>query len=471
MTIVSKLIIAGIILAVLILIAIVMSKQYRKVGPNEVLIVSGGRKRTVVGPDGARRKVGYRYRLGGGTFVWPFFETVHILPMEVIPISVKTPDVLTHGGVPVMAEGVAQIKVDSSDQAVRLAAEQFLGLGKDGIRHVSLSILEGKMREVIGTMTVEDIYRGRQEFSNRVSQAALHDLSRMGLTLISFSLMGISDTQGYIDSLARPLISAAKRDAAVAEAETERDAIIRSSQARKEAEVARLQSEALIANAQWENEAKKAESQAAVNQKKAHADFSYEIERHRINQEIKKEEAKVRIIEKEHAIQIESLEITRREKELESGVIRTADARKYQVRAEAESEEFRIQAEARGKAEALRLEAGIEADKIRQKGLAEAETMVHKAKAWEKYNEAALLEMYLQVLPQLAKSIAEPLSKVDKIVIIGSDKELGTTKLTAQVGEILAQIPEVVKTLTGIDFQKFLKDKLTPAAKKDEKAG
>jgi flotillin len=471
MTIVAKLIIAGIILVVLILIALVMSKQYRKVGPNEALIVSGGRKRTVVGPDGAKRKVGYRCRLGGGTFVWPLLETVSVLPLEVIPLTIKTPEVLTHGGVPVMAEGVAQLKVDSSDQGIRLAAEQFLGLGKDGIRHISMAILEGKMREVIGTMSVEEIYRGRQEFSNRVIQAALHDLSRMGLTLMSFSLMGIGDTQGYIDSLSRPLISAAKRDAAVAEAETEKEAVIRSSQARKEAEVARLQSDAQIAKAQWENEAKKAESQAAVNQKKAQADFAYELERHRLNQEIKKEEAKVLIIEKEQAIQIETLEISRKEKELEASVIRTADARKYQIRAEAEAEEFRIQAEARGKAEALRLEGGIEADKIRQKGLAEAEAMVEKSKAWKQYNDAALLEMYLRVLPQLAKSIAEPLSKVDKIVIVGGDKELGTTKLTAQVGQILAQMPEVVKTLTGVDFQKFLKDKLTPEPKKGEKAG
>jgi flotillin len=448
-----------------------MSKQYRKVGPNEVLIVSGGRKRTVTEPDGAKRKVGYRYRLGGGTFVWPFLETASVLPMEVIPISIRTPEVLTHGGVPVLAEGVAQLKIDSSDQALRLAAEQFLGLGKDGIRGVAQAILEGKMREVIGTMTVEDIYRGRQEFSNRVVQAAHQDLSRMGLALMSFSLMGISDTQGYIDSLARPLIAAAKRDAAIAEAETEKEAVIRSSQARREAEVARLQSDAQIAKAQWENEAKKAESQAAVNQKKAQADFSYEIERHKLSQEIKREEAKVKLIEKEQAIQIEGLEIARKEKELEASVVRTADARKYQVRAEAEAEEFRIQAEARGKAEALRLEAGIEADKIRQRGLAEAEAMTQKAKAYEKYNEAALLSQYLQVLPQMAKSVAEPLSKVEKIVVVGGDKDLGTTRLTAQVGQVLAQMPDIVKTLTGVDLAKILKDKLAPEAKKDEKAG
>jgi len=97
--------------------------------------------------------------------------------------------------------------------------------------------------------------------------------------------------------------------------------------------------------------------------------------------------------------------------------------------------------------------------------------MTQKAKAYEKYNDAALLEQYLNILPQMAKSVAEPLSKVDKIVIVGGDKELGTTRLTAQVGQVLAQLPEVVKTLTGVDLAKILKDKLAPEAKKDEKAG
>ncbi len=359
-----------------------------------------------------------------------------------------------------MAEASAQVKVDSTDQAIRLAAEQFLGTGKEGIRDVAMNVLEGKVREVIGTMTVEEIYRGRQEFSRRVIEAAREDLSRMGLVILSFSLKDISDTQGYIDALSKPVIAAAKRDAAIAQAETEKEAIIKSSQARKEAEIARLQAEALIAKAQWENEAKKAESQTFVNQKKAQADFSYELERTRVAQEIKKEEARVKLIEKEEAIKIEELEIQRKTKELEANVLKPADARKYQIQAEAEAEEARLLAEGRGKAEALRLEAAVKAEEIRLRGLAEAEAMLKKAQAWEKYNEAALLESFIKVLPELARAIAEPLSKVDKIVVIGSDKGLGTSKITGQVVEILSQMPEVVKALTGADLAKFLREKL-----------
>jgi flotillin len=460
MNLISGLILAGIIIIVLALIALLLAKQYRKVGPNEVLIISGGRKRTAIAPDGTKTKVGYRYRLGGGTFVLPFLETVDTLPMEVITMNIKTPEVLTNGGVPIMAEAVAQIKIDSSDHSIRIAAEQFLGLGKEGIRAVAETVLEGKMREVMGTMTVEQIYKARHEFSANVTQAAQSDFSLMGLNMMSFTLKDISDTQGYLNALGKPQIAAAKRDAAIAEAETEKEATIKSSEARKEGEIARLAADALIAKAQWENEAKKSESQVQVNQKKAMADFAYEIERARLSQDIKREEAKVKLIEKQEAIKIEEHEIARKEKELNSNVIKPADARKYQMKAEAEAEEFRIQSEARGKADAMKLEGVAEAEKTKQVGLAEAETMLKKAQAWDKYNQAAILEMYLKMLPDLAKSVSEPLSKVDKIVVIGGDKNLGTTKITSQVGEILAQMPEVVKSLTGVDLKKYLKKKL-----------
>jgi len=449
MNLTTGLIYGGIVVVVLALFCIVLALQYRKVGPNEALIISGGRKRTITLPDGSRKKVGYRFRLGGGTFVWPFFEHVDILPTEVISLLIKTPEVLTHGGVPILAEASAQVKVHSTLDKIHIAAENFLSLGRDGIREVAVNILEGKVREVIGTMTVEDIYRGRQEFAQQVARAAHEDFDRIGLVLLSFSLKDISDTQGYIDSLSRPQIAAAKRDAAIAQAETEKEAVVKSSQARKEAEVARLSAEALIAKAQWDNEAKKAESLTFVNQRKAQADHSYELERYRLSQDLRKEEAKAKQIEKEEAIKTENLEIARKEKELESTVVKPADARKYQIRAEAEGEQFRIAAEAKGKAEA----------------------MLKKAEAWGKYTQAAVIEMYIKALPELAKAVAEPLSKVDKIVVVGGDKSLGTTRVTGQVAEILAQLPEVVKSLTGADITQFLRDKLSPEknAPKNEK--
>ena len=467
MTLVSTIIIVAVIVIILTLLALLIAKQYKKVGPNEVLIISGGRKKSVTQPDGTKRKIGYRYRLGGGTFVWPFLEATDFLPLDVINLSIKTPEVLSHEGILIMAEASAQVKIMSDEDAIRLAAEQFLGSGKEGIRDIAQSILDGKMRAVIGTMKVAEIYRGRHEFSEKVNKAVDSEFKAMGLKLLSFSLKEISDPRGYLEALGKPQIAAAKRDAAIAEAETEKEAIIKSSEARKEGEVARLGADALIAKSQWENEAKKSESQILVNQKKAQADFAYELERFRLNKEIKKEEAKVKLIEKEEAIKIEDLEIKRKQKELDANVIKPADARKYQIQAEAEAEGFRIEAEAKGKAQAAKLTGHVEAEKIRLQGSAEAEAMQKKAQAWEKYNQAAILEIYLQNLPELAKAVADPLSKVDKIVLVGGDKGTGATKITAQVADVLAQMPDVVNSLTGVDLKKYFREKLNPEKKEE----
>lgn len=464
----STIIIISAIVAAVVLLSFLIAKQYKKVGPNEALIISGGLKKTITLPDGRKRKIGYRYRLGGGTFVWPLLETVDILPMDVINLSLKTPEVLTHNGILIQAEASAQVKIVSDEDSIHLAAEQFLGTGKDGIREVSEAILDGKMRAAIGALTVEDIYRGRHKFAEKVMESVKEEFSNMGLKLLSFSLKEIHDTQGYLDALGKPYIAAAKRDAAIAEAETEKEAVIKSSEARKEGEIARLNSEALIAKAQWENEGKKAESQVQVNSKKAQADHAYELERHRLSQEIKKEESKVRSIEKQEAIKLEEMEIKRKQKELDAMVIKPSDARKYQIQAEAEAEGFRIQAEAKGKAEASRLEGKAEAERLREQGGAEAEAMLKKAEAWGKYNQAAILDIYLKMLPELAKNVSEPLSKVDKIILVGGDKGTGATKITSQVAEVLAQMPDVVKSLTGVDLKEYFKEKFSTEKKEKD---
>jgi flotillin len=467
MSLVPTLIIIGAVLGLIAAFIFIFSKQYRKVGPNEVLIISGGRKKAIIEPDGTKKKVGYRYRLGGGTFVWPLLETVDVLPIDVINLGINTPDVLTHGGILILADASAQIKIGSDEASIHTAAEQFLGTGRDGIKEVAMTILDGKMRAVIGTMSVEEIYRGRHEFNQKVAKATEGEFASLGLILLSFALREISDSQGYLDALGKPHIAAAKRDAAIAEAETEKDSIIKASEARKEGEVARLSSEAQIAKAQWENEGKKAQSQVEVNQKKAKADFAYELERLRLAREIKKEEARVKQVEKEEAIKIEELEILRREKELDANVIKPADARKYQIQAEADAEGYRIKAEAKGKAEALKMSALAEAEEVKEKGLAEAGAMMEKAKAWENYNQAAILELYLNNLPELARAVAEPLSKVDKIILLGGDKGTGASKITAQVADVLAQMPDVVESLTGVDIKKFLREKLGSDTAKD----
>jgi flotillin len=289
---------AGVVVVVVVLIFLLLSKQYQKVGPNEVLVISGGKKRTVADPDGTKRTIGYRTCVGGGTFVMPFLETTQTLSLEVFTIAMKTPEVPTAQGVPVIAEAVAQVKVTGDDYSVRQAVEQFLGKGTDAMRDVAGQVLEGHFRAALGTMSIEEICGKRGEFAQRVQSTASRDLGGMGLMLLSFALKDITDTQGYIEALGKPQVAAVKRDAVVAEAEASRDATINSAGARKEGDVAKLKADTEIAQANRDYEAKRAEFQTVINQRKAQADFAYDLERHKMNQQIKKEEYKTKLVEK-----------------------------------------------------------------------------------------------------------------------------------------------------------------------------
>jgi flotillin len=282
----------------------------------------------------------------------------------------------------------------------------------------------------------------------------------MGLSLISFALKDISDTQGYLDALSKPMIAAAKQAAAIAQAEADKEAVIKSSEAKRESDIARLKAEAAIAGRAWENETLKAQSQINVNKKKAEADISYEMERTRLMQELKKEEYQIKLLEVQEQAKVQQEEIVRKEKELQASVIKPAEARKFQVQAEAEAESFRISKEAEGRSEAKKKENAIDADRVRKMGEAEAESMTLKAKAFEQYNQAAMYKMIVDILPELARSVSEPLSRIDKIVMLSGDGSLDTSKITGQVAHTLAQLPDVVKALTGVDLAKYLREKM-----------
>jgi flotillin len=440
-------IIIGIIVVAVAVIIIALKKQYRKVGPNEVLIVSGGRKRTIVEPDGTRKKIGYRMHIGGGTFVMPLIERAEVLPLEVFTVEVKTPEVMTTRGVPVMIQGSSQVRVKTDDNSIRLAAEQFLGKGTDGMRDIAHQIIEGHARSIIGTMSVEEIYQNRIGFGDKIEQAVQKDFDRLGLSIISFSPTDISDTQGYLEALGRPQIARAKHDAEVAEAETAKDAAIKAAVARKEGDVAKLQAETEVAEATRDYEAKRAEYQVTVNQERAKADFAYELERQRMTQQLKKEEAEAILIAKKKAIEIEETEIKRKEKELDAT-----------VRKPAEAESYRQEIEAKGKAVARKLEGSAEVDILKARGVAEAEAMRKKAESWGEYNQAAVYQMFVDMLPEIARAISEPLSKVEKIVIVGGsgDGPLGASKVTGEVARVMAQLPAIVESLGGTELKNLL---------------
>jgi flotillin len=459
------LIIGGITLVVLVLLIILVRLQYKRVGPNEILIISGGRKNRITLADGSTKDIGFRFKIGGGAFVNPLTQRAEKMVIEVIPVQFKSPVWRTQNGIPIIAEYAAQVSINISDYALYLAITHFLSAGREGIQAVASTILEGRVREVIGTMTVEQILTERKEFTEKVFQGVQTDLNNLGLIMQSFALEDVNDTQGYIEALSKPQVAAAKYEAALDQSEKDKEIAVYTARSKKDGEIARLQADAEIAAKSWENEIKKAELQVNVNQKRAYADMAYELARFKIQQDLTKEQYAVKKVEMQESTKLEEMNIEKKQKELEANVIKPSEARKIQIMAEADAESYRILTESKGKMEAKKAEDSAEAERIKMIGQAEAESLGNRAKAYEKYNQAAIYEMILDKLPELAKNVAEPLSKIEKIVMIESDGKLGTSKITGQVAEVLAQLPEVVQSLTGVDLKKFLKDKLN----KDEK--
>jgi len=475
------------VLFVFFIFAGIWASRYTKVGPNQVLVISG-RKRKVVDPDGNTREVGFRIVKGGGRFVWPVYEKVDILSLEILTIDVQTPEVYTSKGVPVKVDGVAQIKIKGDDISIATASEQFLSKSTDEIKNVAMQTLEGHLRAILGTMTVEEIYQNRDAFAQRVQEVAAGDLANMGLGIVSFTIRDIRDGQGYLDALGKPRIAQVKRDAIIAQAEADRDSQIRSAQAKQAGQEAQFAADSKIAEAQRDYQSNVAQYQATVNVQKAQADLAYDLQKFKTGQLVKAEEVQVSIVEKQKQIELQQQEILRRQRELEATVQKPADAERYRVETLANARKFQLETEAAGAASATKATGFAGADVVKATGLAEAdankarglaqaevieaqgkataEAMRVKAESFKQYNEAAVIEMIVRVMPEIAGKISEPLSKTEKMVIInsGNGPGGGASKLTSDVTTIISQLPPVLEALTGVKFEKLLEQ--VPALKK-----
>src|SRR5882724_4053785 len=475
------------IVIVVFLFFMVWASRYTKVGPNQVLVVSG-RKHRVTEADGTVVDRGFRIVKGGGTFVMPVVEKVDLLSLELLTIDVQTPEVYTSKGVPVRVDGVAQIKVKGDDISIATAAEQFLSKGTDDIKNIATQTLEGHLRAILGTMTVEEIYQNRDAFASKVQEVAAGDMANMGLQIVSFTIRDIRDAQGYLEALGRPRIAQVKRDAQIAQAEADRDAMIRSAAATQAGQEAKFVADSKIAEAQRDYQSNVATYQAAVNQKKAEADLAYDLQKFKTGQLVKAEEVQVSIVEKQKQIELQQQEIMRKQRELEAMVQKPADAERYKVETLANATKYQLETEAAGAASAAKAKGfasaevakatGMaEADANRARGLAEAaiieaqgkataEAMRVKAESFKQYNEAAVIEMIVRILPEVAGKISEPLSKTEKMVIInsGNGPGGGASKLTGDVTTIISQLPPVIESLTGIKFERLLEQ--VPGLKK-----
>jgi flotillin len=463
------------------------SSRYKKVGPNEVLVISGRRHAVLDLVTGEKTTRNYRIVKGGGAFIWPVLERVDDLSLEIMTIDVVTPKVYTILGVPITVDGVAQIKVRGDDVSIATASEQFLSKSADEIRNVALQTLEGHLRAILGTLSVEEIYKDRDAFAARVQDVAAGDLANMGLSIVSFTIKDIRDDQGYLDALGRKRTAEVKRDAQIGEAEAARDATIASAQARQQGETAKYQAETRIAEAEKDFQVQKADYDAQTNRKKAEAELAYTLQQNITNQEVKAEEVQVEVVERQKRIEVQEQEVQRKEKELEATVKRPAEAEQYRIQTLANAKKFQTLTEAEGQAAAERSigEGEAEANKargladaevIRQQGFSEAEAMEKKALSWQMYNQAAIIQQIIEALPEVAAAVAQPLSQTERIVVInsGGDGGAGASKVTQDVTNIVAQVPATVEALTGIDLTETLKNlpgvgEQQPSGDEDEK--
>jgi flotillin len=461
--------------------AIVLSRNYIKVSPNTVAVLSG-RKRKL--PDG--RQVGYRMVRGGAALRFPLLEKVEYLHLNVMTIPLEIKRAYTLKGVPVSVKAVANVKIRGDETSLQAAAERFLGMTHVEVQKVIFQTLEGHLRSILGTLTVEEVNSDRQSFAQKLTSEAAADLEKMGLGVDVLTIQEISDEEEYLNALGKRRTAEVKRDATIGEAEAQRDAKIKSALALQDGERAKFQAEAEIAQAQRDFAIRQAQYQAEIETQKARAEQAGPLSEATARQSVVAEEVKVERTRTQEMIAVQEQEVLRKQKELEATVIKPAEADRLAaiVRAEAAKQAAILEAEGRrsaliamaeaeqeklkkegvgraaaveaeGKAEAAKIEAiGLaQAKAIEAQGVAEAAAILRKAEAWKEFNDAARLQTILEKLPSIIEAssgvfgaVAAPLGNIDKLVVIdqgGGNGDHGNSSL----GRLAKTSPGVVFTV------------------------
>ena len=451
---------------ILLMLLIVFVAKYQTAKPDEALIISGsylGSKN--VHKDESDNKI--KIVRGGGAFVLPVFQRSNRISLLSSKLDVSTPEVYTEQGVPVMCDGTSIIKIGSSVEEIATAAEQFLGKTREELENEAREVLEGHLRSILGSMTVEEIYQNRDKFSQSVQEVASVDLAKMGLIIVSFTIKEVRDKNGYLDSLGKPRIAQVKRDADIAEAEALKETRI------KKAQAAELKRQTEIAESLKEKELKLATYKQEQDVAKAKADQAYNLESARAQQQVIEQEMQIKIIERQKQIELEEKEITRREKQYDSEVKKKADADRYAKEqeaqaqkvkevTEAEAERFRVEALAEAEANKTRLAGQAEAEAALAKGKSEAEAKQKIANAFKEYGEAAVLSMVIDMLPQLMREAAQPLGNIEKISVVDTGSSSGETsganRVTNYATNLLSTTQETLKATTGLDLKEIVEN-------------
>ncbi|XP_058238684.1 flotillin-2a isoform X2 [Hemibagrus wyckioides] len=420
------------------------------VGPNEALVVSGG-------CCGSDKKT---YTVGGWAWAWWLLTDIQKISLEVITVLCRCENIETSEGVPLDVTGVAQVKVMTDPELLSLACEQFLGKSVMEIKGVILQTLEGHLRSILGTLTVEQIYQDRDQFASLVREVAAPDVGRMGIEILSFTIKDVYDKVDYLSSLGKTQTAAVQRDADIGVAEAERDAGIREAECKKEMMDVKFLADTKMADSKRELEMQKAAFNQEVNTKKAEAQLAYELQAAKEQQKIRLEEIEIEVVQRKKQITIEEKEIVRTDKELIATVKRPAEAEAYKMQQLAEGHKVKKVLTAQAEAEKIRKIGEAEAASIEAVGKAEAEKMKLKAEAYQQYGEAAKTALVLEALPKIAGKVAAPLGKTNEIVILSGEG----SRVTGEVSRLLAELPVTVNALTGVDLTKMpLLQKMTTA--------
>ena len=360
-----------------------------------------------------------------------------------------------------------QLMLSIYNDMIALAAQNFLNTKTEYMATVAKEVLEGSLREIVGGMPLVDMVQNREVFNQKVAESASPDLKKMGLEVVNFNVQNFVDRNGVIENLGIDNVVKIKKSAEIARAESERDIAIAKANAQREAEQTRIDTQTDIAKRQNDLAIKQAELKKDADIKQAEADAAYTIQQEeqrktievtRSNADIAKREMEVSLMTKEAEVKEQALNAEIKKKADAELYKRQqdAEAKKYEMEKEAEAlkakaaaEAQAMRAKAEAEAEAIRIKGQAEAEVIQKKAVAEAEGIDKKAEAMKKMGEAAILEMYFNVLPEIVKNAAEPLGKVDKITMYG---EAQSAKLTGDIINTMTKVTDGVKEATGVDL-------------------
>ncbi|NLD03793.1 MAG: hypothetical protein GX674_10830 [Clostridiales bacterium] len=433
---------------VFIFVVIIIPKAYVKVPPNVALIISGPfrRKYRVKGQEGeiSTKKFGYRIVRGGATFVIPLIERVDSLSLGIMQVDIRTTQpVPSQEYIAVMVDGVANIKIGSDEVSIATAAEQILNWTPENIIAIAQQVLEGNMREIIGQMTIADLVQNRDKFALETSRAASLDMSNMGLEIINITIQNFEDKDGVVEMMATKNIVEKERDARIAKA-------VADQQGNKE----RAQADAMIAEQNKDLELKQANYKIQADKAKADADIAYNIQKEIARKQYEEELAGAEMVKLQRETELKRQQVAISREMLNVEYREKAQAERDARIARAEADK----AERQAIADAEFYEAQKVAEAILFRGKAEAQAMELKAEAMKKYGEAAMLEMVISKLPEVARAIGEPLAKTEKIIMFG---EGAATGLTRDISGSMLQTFEALKATVGMDIPKMLRDVTT----------